>query len=94
MSEWLCLGASTSMTHRLLERVRGVPLNGIVAAIALWVGTVAVVTGQLRHPSLLRNHPAIKYESSVATDPIAELNRKLAAGEVTLTPDSGPSGYL
>ena len=68
--------------------------KGIVLAAALWVGTAAVVAAQLRHPTLLRNHPAIKYESSTAADPIAELNRKLARGEVTLTADPGPSGYL
>ncbi len=68
--------------------------KGIVLAAALWVGTAAIVAGQLRHPTLLRNHPAIKYESSAAADPIAELNRKLASGEVTLTADPGPSGYL
>ncbi|MNC86300.1 hypothetical protein D3C83_19510 [compost metagenome] len=65
----------------------------ILVAVALWLGTVGVAA-QLRHPSLLRNHPAIKYESSTAADPVAELNRKLASGEVTLEPSSSPSGYL
>lgn len=65
----------------------------IVVVAALWVGTVGLAA-QLKHPTLLRNHPAIKYESSTAADPIAELNRKIASGEVTLTRDPGPSGYL
>lgn len=68
--------------------------KGLLVAGALWIGTVAVVGAQLRHPTLLRNHPAIKYESSTAEDPIAKLNRKLATGEVTLAHDPGPSGYL
>lgn len=65
----------------------------ILVAAALWLGTVGVVAGQLRHPSLLRNHPAIKYESTPTTDAVAELNRKLQSGAMRLEAD-GPSGYL
>jgi len=39
------------------------------------------------------NHPAIKYRTQPTTDPVAELNRKLQAGEAKLQ-RSGPSGYL
>jgi hypothetical protein len=38
-------------------------------------------------------HPAIRYLSEPATDPVAELNRKLQSGQVTLRRD-GPAGYL
>ena len=67
--------------------------KGILIAATLWVCAVAAAAGQLRHPTLLRNHPAIKYESTPGSDPVAELNRKLESGEVQLKAD-GPSGYL
>jgi hypothetical protein len=38
-------------------------------------------------------HPAIRYQSTPTTDPIAELNRKMQAGEVHLLRD-GSAGYL
>ena len=38
-------------------------------------------------------HPAIKYTTSPTTDPVAELNRRIAAGEFTLK-WQGESGYL
>jgi hypothetical protein len=67
--------------------------KGILIGVVIWLGAVAVVAGQLRHPSLLRNHPAIKYDRTAANDPVAELNRKLERGEATLAAN-GPSGYL
>jgi len=39
------------------------------------------------------NHPAIQYRTRPPIDPVAELKRKLQAGEVTLKRE-GPSGYL
>jgi hypothetical protein len=66
---------------------------GILIAAAIWLGAAGAVAGQLQHPSLLRNHPAIKYDKMAAGDPVAELNRKLERGEATLTAN-GPSGYL
>jgi hypothetical protein len=68
--------------------------RGILIGLVLWLGAVGVVTGQLQHPSLLRNHPAIKYESTPGADPIAQLNRKLERGEVTLEAEEGVRGYL
>src|SRR5688572_6851451 len=65
----------------------------LLVAAAIWLGAVGAVAGQLRHPSLLRNHPAIGYASTPTRDPITELNRKLRAGEVTLESE-GRSGYL
>jgi len=66
---------------------------GILLAALAWAGAVAAAAGQLQHPSLLRNHPEIKYATTPVTDPIAELDRKLASGEVRLQSD-GRSGYL
>ena len=67
--------------------------KGYLVAIAVWLGSVAAVTGQLQHPTLLRNHQAIKYDSTPAQDPIARLNERLKSGEVSLE-RRGPSGYL
>jgi hypothetical protein len=59
----------------------------------VWVGSVGAVAGQLQHPTLLRNHPAIRYESTQTRDQMALLNERLKSGEVTLE-RRGPSGYL
>jgi len=67
--------------------------KGLPIAIAVWLGSVAAVAGQLQHPTLLRNHPAIRYDSTPSRDPIARLNQRLKNGEVTLE-RRGPSGYL
>ena len=67
--------------------------KGLFLAVVIWLGAVGAVAGQLQHPSLLRNHPAIGYASTPTRDPITELNRKLRTGEVTLESE-GPSGYL
>ncbi len=67
--------------------------RGLLVAITVWLASVAAVTGQLQHPTLLRNHNAIKYDSTPARDPIALLNEKLKSGAVTLE-RRGPSGYL
>jgi hypothetical protein len=68
-------------------------LRGLSLATAVWLGSIVAVSGQLRHPSLLRNHSAIKYDSTPARDAVAQLNEQLAAGTVTLE-RRGPSGYL
>ena len=67
--------------------------RGYLIAIAVWLGSVAAVTGQLQHPTLLRNHQAIKYDSTPSQDPIARLNERLKSGEVSLE-RRGQSGYL
>ena len=67
--------------------------KGLLIAVAIWLGSVGVVAGQLQHPTLLRNHPAIRYDSTQTNDPIARLNERLKSGEVTLE-RRGPSGYL
>jgi hypothetical protein len=65
----------------------------LLTALVVWMASVAAVTGQLQHPTLLRNHPAIKYDSTPARDAVGQLNEKLKSGEVTLQ-RQGPSGYL
>ena len=67
--------------------------KGILFAAVIWLGAVGAVAGQLQHPGLLRNHPAISYASAPTHDAITELNRKLKSGEVTLE-SRGRSGYL
>ena len=67
--------------------------KGLLIALAIWLGSVGVVAGQLQHPTLLRNHSAIRYDSTQTNDPIARLNERLKSGEVTLE-RRGPSGYL
>jgi hypothetical protein len=67
--------------------------KGLVIAGVFWLGTVGAVAGQLQHPTLLRNHPAIGYTTVPTRDAVSELNRKLKSGEVTLV-SHGRSGYL
>src|SRR5688572_33017789 len=67
--------------------------KGLLIAAAVWLGSVGAVAGQLQHPTLLRNHSAIRYDSTAARDPIAQLNERLTRGEVPLG-RRGPSGYL
>src|SRR5688572_9169936 len=67
--------------------------KSILTAAVIWLGAVGAVAGQLQHPSLLRNHPAIKYDRTDANDPVAALDRKLRSGEIRLDAD-GPAGFL
>jgi hypothetical protein len=67
--------------------------KGLLVAGAVWLGSVGAVAGQLQHPTLLRNHAAIRYDSTPARDAVAVLNERLKRGEVTLE-RRGPSGYL
>jgi hypothetical protein len=65
----------------------------ILAGAAVWLGTVAIGTAQLQHPLLLRNHKAIAYSTTPVSDPVAQLDEKLASGTVRLQHE-GPGGYL
>jgi hypothetical protein len=67
--------------------------KGLFVALAVWIGSVGAVAAQLQHPTLLRNHPAIRYDSTPSNDAVARLNEKLKSGDVTLE-RRGPSGYL
>ena len=67
--------------------------KGLLIAAAVWLGSVGAVAGQLQHPTLLRNHKAIRYDSTETRDPIAQLNERLKRGEAKLE-RRGPSGYL
>jgi hypothetical protein len=64
----------------------------VIVALA-WIVSVAFVSAQKVHPSLIRNHPAIAYATAPVSDPLARLNDRLQRGEVTLE-KHGPSGYL
>jgi hypothetical protein len=67
----------------------------MLAIVASWVAVVGTGFAQLTPaPSLVRNHPAIGYATAPATDPVARLNARLAAGTATLEFDTGPTGYL
>jgi hypothetical protein len=67
--------------------------KGLFVAAAVWLGSVGAVAGQLQHPTLLRNHKEIRYDSTPSRDPIAQLNERLKRGEARLE-RRGPSGYL
>jgi len=57
----------------------------LVVAALLWIAAVAVSSGQTGlTPTALRNHPKIAYDTTPAHDAIAELSRKIKAGEVKL----------
>jgi hypothetical protein len=65
-----------------------------IVAIAL---TTSLVTAVGQRPGAFggaRDVPAIAYSTAPVNDPVAVLNRKLAAGEVRLTFDAAGSGYL
>ena len=65
-----------------------------IALVALaWAASIALVSAQKIHPSLIRNHPAIGYATAPVSDPVARLNGRLERGEVTLE-KSGAAGYL
>jgi hypothetical protein len=66
----------------------------LIALSAIWLGTLAVVSGQGKvSPSLLRSHPAISYQRPTGDDPVAQLDGRLERGEVRLERE-GPTGYL
>jgi hypothetical protein len=67
--------------------------KALLGAALIWLAAVTA-TAQLQHPLLLRNHKAIAYATTAVNDPVAQLDRKLASGEVRLQHDSGPAGYL
>src|SRR5262245_29054669 len=63
-------------------------------ACLVWATSFIALSGQQRpHPALIRNHQAIAYASAPVSDPVAQLNAKLASGEVKLV-SNGLSGYL
>jgi hypothetical protein len=69
------------------------PSRTIIVSAAIWLAAVSAVTGQLRHPLLLLNHPAISYMTTPSVDPVAVLDGRLKDGSMSLT-RSGPTGYL
>jgi hypothetical protein len=69
------------------------PANLLVAASIIFGVTAAVVAQRPDAFHESRDHAAIAYTKTPATDPVAQLNRKLADGSVKLTHQSA-SGYL
>ena len=65
----------------------------IAFAALAWTASIAFVSAQKVHPSLIRNHPAIAYAKAPVSDPVAQLNGRLERGEIALE-KSGASGYL
>lgn len=77
----------------LRHRRKRLPV-AIAAAIAMWGVFVVAGAGQgPLAPSVMRNHPAIRYQQSPPNDAVAALNERLRGGEVRLRFDP-TSGYL
>ena len=67
----------------------------LLAVVLLWLLVVGTGFAQLTPaPSLVRNHPAIAYANTPATDPVARLNERLLSGDATLQFENSPTGYL
>ncbi|MGE0042241.1 MAG: hypothetical protein AB7H88_12050 [Vicinamibacterales bacterium] len=77
-------GETTSRPGRRLARWAGL-------AVLLAVPAATLAVGQF---PTLAEHSTIKYAESTPTDAIARLQQRIDAGEVTLTHDDGPTGYL
>jgi hypothetical protein len=84
-----------SRKHRI-ELLAGVGICAFTLGALVW----AALAGAPQQDAALSStftdwlkHPAILYPDRSRTDPVAELIRKIDAGEVTLQHD-GPSGYL
>jgi hypothetical protein len=61
--------------------------------IGLSLLSAAVLIGQRPDDPVARKHPAIQYDTRPTTDPVAELNRRIAGGTAGLTFEPGV-GYL
>jgi hypothetical protein len=65
--------------------------------VGVWSFGVSLALVAAQRPGVFggnRDHPAIAYSTAAVNDPVAELNRKLADGSVTLTFDEAGAGYL
>ena len=70
------------------------PKTSLLIAAAMLTCGASVLVAQLSAPfSVAHRHPAIDYWGRAAQDPVAELQRKVNAGETTLGFD-GESGHL
>ena len=86
---------------RLTEGIEGTTLHPrkLIALAALVLAATVAADGQtqlftgVKNFAVARLHPAIDYDRRPSTDPIAQLNARLASGEVTLERD-GLGGYL
>ena len=71
----------------------------IAAAFLVVTGVfgVSLVSAIAQRPGAFggpRDHPAIAYSTAPVSDPVAQLNRKLADGSITLAFDEAGAGYL
>jgi len=64
------------------------------ACAALWFGATAAARQRADAFPESRHHPAIKYGTTAPSDVVAQLNAKLARGELTLAFEPGGRGYL
>jgi len=72
--------------------IRPRPAVVLATAVMLYGGGVFA---QLASPfTAARQHPAIDYTNGPVNDPVAVLGQRIAAGDVTLRFDEGPTGYL
>ncbi len=83
------------MTPPAIRRARVLPF---VVALSLGCGAVITLAGAQRDSKgawmgVLDEHPAIAWATTPTSDPVDALNRKLEAGDVTLSFEPG-SGYL
>jgi len=65
--------------------------------VGVWGFGVSLALAAAQRPGAFggnRDHPAIAYGTAAVNDPVAELNRRLADGSVTLTFDEAGGGYL
>ncbi len=66
----------------------------LAAAAGLWLTAVTIHAQRSDAFPDSRHHPAIRYSQTAPDDAVASLNGKLARGELTLTFEPGPHGYL
>jgi hypothetical protein len=70
------------------------PANHAIIGLATILGTVAVWAQSSEGFRLSRDHPAIQYSTRPARDAIVSLNERLERGELHLTFEAPPRGYL
>lgn len=88
-------GDGTSVAARQSVRLPSPPWTRVATLAAALMMYGATVLAQLASPfTAARQHPAIDYTNGAVNDAVAVLGRRIAAGEVTLRFDQGPTGYL
>lgn len=72
------------------------PGRGLSAAAFAFISILGIglIAGQSGTIQASPEHPAIQYSTRATADPLAALNRRLAAGQLQLAFEEGPRGYL